>query len=163
MALSDKQRSIEGATDSTESSDLDYLMENISRIMEEEDSKVFSREVIAEFRSPHNPNRMADADGAGVADGLCGDTMEIFIKVDGSRIVKCAFFTDGCGATVASGSRLARFVEGMTVGEASAVKPIDLVSLLGGLPEGHEHCAALAVIALRNALRDVEERRGPGE
>lgn len=141
-----------------DSSELDALMENISSIMEEEDSKIFSKEVIDEFRSPHNPNRMSDADGVGVADGLCGDMMEMYVKVDGSRITKCSFFTDGCGATVASGSRLARFVEGMTIDEVSAIKPIDLVSLLGGLPADHEHCAALAVIALRNALRGLGRR-----
>lgn len=159
MALSDKSRRDDKQTDDVTASELEVLMANISKIMEEEDSKVFSNEVISEFRNPHNPERMADADGSGMADGLCGDMMEMFVKTDGPRIVRCSFFTDGCGATVASGSRLARFVEGMTVDEASSVRPIDLVSLLGGLPEDHEHCAALAVIALRNALRNVEERR----
>ena len=140
--------------------ELDTLVENISRILEHEDEKLYSREVVEEFRNPQNIGRMADADGSGVADGLCGDTMEFYVKIKSDRIETCMFYTDGCGATIASGSRLSRFVTGMDLEAAMTVKPNDLVSLLSGLPPDHEHCASLAVIALRNALRDYYKRAG---
>lgn len=139
--------------------ELDALAANISRILEQEDEKLYSREVIEEFRNPSNIGRLEDADGSGVADGLCGDTMEFYIKVRSGRVSECRFYTDGCGPTIACGSRLSRFVQDMDLDSAQSISPKDLVSLLHGLPPDHEHCASLAVIALRSALRDFHTRR----
>jgi nitrogen fixation NifU-like protein len=149
-----------GEGDDREKKELDTLVENISRILQHEDEAMYSREVVEEFRNPSNIGRMNDPDGQGIADGLCGDTMEFYIKVSSERIETCAFYTDGCGPTIACGSRLARFVTGMNLEAAMLVTPNDLVSLLNGLPPDHEHCATLAVIALRNALRDYGKRAG---
>lgn len=146
--------------DTREKDELDELAESIVLMMEQEDAKIYSRETISEFRNPANVGRMEDADGVGIADGLCADTMEMYVKIGGGRIQRCTFFTDGCGATIACGSRLTRLVSGMTVQEAMGVSREELVSLLNGLPKEHEHCAALAVIALRNAMKDYERRTG---
>lgn len=139
--------------------ELDLLAESVISILEQEDAKIYSREVIEEFRNPANIERMSDADGHGVGDGICGDSMEIYVRVKEGKIERCTFFTDGCGATIACGSRLTRFVAGMTVEDAMTVKPADLVSLLNGLPEEHVHCAALTVLAFRNAMRDYVSRK----
>lgn len=154
----------EGGGDGRDQSrELDLLAENVMRILETQDAMIYSREVIAEFRSPANIERMPSADGEGVGDGICGDSMEMFLKVRDGRIERCTFFTDGCGATIACGSRLTRLVTGMELDAAKAVKPLDLISLLNGLPEEHVHCASLAVIALRCAIRNYESRRARSE
>ncbi|MGB2825010.1 MAG: iron-sulfur cluster assembly scaffold protein [Thermoplasmata archaeon] len=145
--------------DGKESSELDRIVQNIMSVLESEDSKVYSEDVIAEFKDPTNVGSVADADGVGIADGLCNDTMEITLKLDGDRIARCMFFTDGCGATIACGSRLTKIATGKTLEEALAIEPEYLAGLLGGLPDDHTHCTSLAVIALRNALRDCMRRR----
>jgi nitrogen fixation NifU-like protein len=146
--------------------ELDALVENISRILGKDDEALYSEEVVEEFRNPSHAGRMNDPDGKGVADGLCGDTMEFYVKVESGIIGECTFFTDGCGPTIACGNRLARLVTGMNHEAAMTVKPGDLISLLNGLPADHEHCAALAVMALRNAVRDYRahaaKEGGPG-
>ncbi|MCU0860352.1 MAG: iron-sulfur cluster assembly scaffold protein [Thermoplasmata archaeon] len=139
-------------------SELDILVENIVAAMEAGDSKIYSKEVIAEFRDPANVGPMDGADGTGLADGLCMDTMQMWVKVEGGRVSGCTFYTDGCGATIACGSRLTKLVRGLTPEEACAFKPESLVSSLGGLPEEHVHCASLAVIAFKNAMRDAMEK-----
>jgi len=145
--------------DGGEPSELDRIVQNIVSVLESEDSKIYSEEVIAEFRDPANVGSVADADGVGIADGLCNDTMEITLKLDGDRIARCMFFTDGCGATVACGSRLTKIAIGKTVEEALEIDPAYLAGLLGGLPDDHKHCTSLAVIALKNALRNYMKRR----
>ena len=144
------------SNDDKEKKELDTIVENISRILAEVDERVYSSEVVAEFRNPTHAGSMPDADSSGIADGLCKDTIEIHLKVESGRIKACRFFTDGCGVSIACGNRLARFVEGMDLNSARTVKPSDLITLLNGLPPDHEHCAALAVLALRNALRNLE-------
>jgi len=138
--------------------ELDTLVEQISRIIEHGDEKLYSKEVLREFRNPSQVGRMPDADAEGIADGLCGDTMEFYLKIRSRVVDMCTFYTDGCGATIACGNRLARLVIGKTVDDAMSIKPSDLISLLNGLPEAHEHCASLAVIALRNAIRNYGAR-----
>jgi nitrogen fixation NifU-like protein len=142
-----------------ERKEFDILIDFIQNVLEEEDEKAYSREVVAEFRNPTHAGRMEDASCSGVADGLCKDTMEVYLKVESNRIRQCSFYTDGCGASVACGNRLARYVEGMDLISAWSVKPIDIMTMLNGLPREHEHCAALAVLALRNALRDLEGQK----
>jgi nitrogen fixation NifU-like protein len=125
----------------------------------------FSDKVVEEFYHPHNMGLMMEPDGCGSALGLCGDTMEIYLRLDGERIVKAAFITDGCGATVACGSMLTQMVEGLSLEEAAAVTPETLTQALDGLPEDHAHCAVLAVNTLREAIancgQDGEQAR-PG-
>lgn len=144
--------------DGKESSELDRIVQNIISVLESEDSKIYSKDVIAEFQNPANVGSVADADGRGIADGLCNDTMEITLKLDGDRIAECMFFTDGCGATIACGSRLTKVAIGKTIEEGLEIEPEYLAGLLGGLPDDHKHCTSLAVIALRNALRDYVRR-----
>ncbi len=148
-------------------SDLDRLVQNIMSILDAEDARVYSKEVIAEFKNPSNVGTLDNADGRGVADGLCNDTMEICVKMEDGRITKCVFMTDGCGATIACGSRLTKKALESRREEAMAIRPEDLIAELGGLPDDHRHCASLAVIALRNALRNcgwsVPDRVGGGD
>lgn len=144
-------------------SELDRLVENIVTAMEAEDSKIYTKEVIEEFRNPANVGPLDDADGVGVADGLCMDTMQMWVRLDGGRVAQCTFYTDGCGATIACGSRLTRLVTGMALDQALSLRPEDLIASLGGLPEQHRHCASLSVIAFRNAVRNATDQAGgPG-
>ena len=145
--------------DHANASELDDLVESIMAVLEAEDLEVYSKEVVEEFKNPANVGTIEKPDGAGVADGLCNDTMEITLRVRRDKIVECLFLTDGCGASIACGSRLTRMAIGRSLDAALAIRPEDLRSALGGLPEDHKHCASLAVIALRNAIRDYRRER----
>lgn len=143
-------------------SELDELVQSIMTILDAEDARIYSKEVVAEFKNPANVGTLEDADGRGVADGLCNDTLEICIKIAEGKIARCVFFTDGCGATIACGSRLTRKAVGMSLEDALAIRPEDLIDELGGLPDDHRHCATLAVIALRNAIRNSRSKAVDG-
>lgn len=116
--------------------------------------KTYSEQAIDHFRNPRNVGVVADADGYASVTGPCGDTMEIFLKVRGERIVTASFWTDGCGPSIASGSMTTELATGKTVAEAWGVTPKDILDGLGGLPEENEHCALLAANTLHEALKD---------
>ena len=63
----------------------------------------------------------------------------------------------GCPAAVACASFAAEFLRDKTIGQALTMNAGDIASLLGGLPEGKEHCPALVVAAIRVAF--AEDRR----
>ena len=132
--------------------DFGHAMDALQRQILQEARAYFSAKVVEEFSHPRNEGIMMEPDGSGHALGLCGDTMEIYLRLDGERIVKAAFITDGCGVTVACGSMLTQMVEGLSLEEAAAVTPEALTQALDSLPEDHAHCAVLAVNTLREAI-----------
>jgi len=85
--------------------------------------------------------------------GPCNDTMTFFLKIKNDFIEKARFITDGCGATVATASQVTLLIEGKSLEFAENLKPGDIESALGGLPEDHKHCAELASITLKKAIK----------
>jgi len=64
--------------------------------------------------------------------------------------------TDGCGPTVACGSKLTSMVRGLPLGQAQEIIGDDLLAALGGLPDESVHCAQLAVNTLHEALTSYQ-------
>ncbi|MCK4353897.1 MAG: iron-sulfur cluster assembly scaffold protein, partial [Dehalococcoidia bacterium] len=63
--------------------------------------KAYSEEAIDHFLNPRNLGQIESPDGFGRVTGPCGDTMEIYLKVNGGRITNATFWTDGCGPSIA--------------------------------------------------------------
>jgi nitrogen fixation NifU-like protein len=74
-------------------------------------------------------------------------------------VAEATFMTDGCGPTVACGSRLTTMASGVPIQKAQEILPDDLLQALGGLPKESLHCAHLAVTTLHEALAGYERRR----
>ncbi len=128
------------------------MFDELQREIAERERAIYSDVVLREAHNPRNMGPITDADLHGIVHGWCGDTMEIFIRLDGETIEKATFVTDGCGATLACGSMLTQLVTGSRLEEAEWVLSEDLIEALEGLPEESLHCAGLAVSALQNAL-----------
>ena len=124
-----------------------------------EDESVFSKTLIDESSDPQNVGRMSNPDGSAELIGPCGDTMEIYLKMDGDMISQILFYTDGCGPTIACGSMLAKMTKGKRLIEASQIGSGDLEDVLGGLPPERRHCAELAVNTLAKAMLDYEGKK----
>jgi nitrogen fixation NifU-like protein len=124
--------------------------------------KIYSEAVIDHAMNPRNLGEMKEADGFARITGSCGDTMEIWIKVNADTIVKTSFMTDGCGTSIASGSMVTEMAKGKSIIEAQRTTQGDVLDALGGLPQESEHCALLAANTLKTAIRDyIAMKREP--
>ena len=128
------------------------MVEDLRQEIADREEALYSDVTLREARNPQNVGPIEDPDLHGKVHGWCGDTMEIFLRVEDETIQKATFVTDGCGATLACGSMLTQMVTGMRLDKAEWVLPKDLMNALHGLPEEHEHCAGLAISTLQNAL-----------
>ena len=137
-------------------SDYNRIVEEIQRQILEQAKAIYSPQVIEHACNPRNLGRMSSPDAFQIVHGLCGDTMEIYLQLDGKpegEMIKAAsFMTDGCGPSIACGSMLTTLVQGISLEEAGKVEPEDLLAALGGLPEETTHCAYLAVDTLRETI-----------
>jgi len=120
---------------------------------------VYSTKVMDHFRNPHNVGFIEDADGVGkVGNPVCGDIMELTIKVDKGVITDAMFRTFGCGAAIATSSMVTDMVKGKTIDEALKVTNQAVAEALGGLPKLKMHCSVLAEQALKLAIQDYYEK-----
>lgn len=138
--------------DQDEITDFDRIVEILQRQIIEQERAVYSAKVIEEAYHPRNLGHMTQPDAYARVRGWCGDTMEIYLRLNGERIEEARFTTDGCGPTVACGSMLTSMVQGMSLEKAGGVRPEDLIAALDGLPEESAHCAELVVTTLRQAI-----------
>jgi len=118
----------------------------------------YSEKVLEHFRNPRNVGVIEKPDGYGkVGNPVCGDLMEIFIKVDkdeaGEDIIDdVKFRTFGCGSAVATSSMVTTMAKGMKVDEAYNITRNDVADELEGLPPIKMHCSNLAADALKAAI-----------
>jgi nitrogen fixation NifU-like protein len=124
----------------------------------------YSELVIEHFQNPRNVGVIEDADGVGkMGSPVCGDLMEIYIKVDNSHITDIKFRTFGCGAAIASGSMASEMIKGKSLAEAEALTDEDVARSLGGLPEKKMHCSNLAASTLHEAIEDYRNKHNEGK
>lgn len=116
--------------------------------------KIYSEKVIDHAHNPRNVGRIKDAEGFVRVTGPCGDTMEITLRIKNDRIVDVAFWTDGCGTSIACGSMTTQLVKGKSITDALKIDSKQILSALGGLPESDAHCALLASNTLKGAIKD---------
>ena len=124
----------------------------------------YSELVIEHFQNPRNVGVIEDADGVGkMGSPVCGDLMEIYIKIDNNHIADIKFRTFGCGAAIASGSMASEMIKGQTLAEAEILTDEDVAKALGGLPEKKMHCSNLAASTLHKAIEDYRKRHNEGK
>ena len=120
----------------------------------------YSKKVLDHFTNPRNVGIIEDADGYGkVGNPVCGDLMEMYIKVKDDIITDIKFRTFGCGSAIATSSMATEIAKGMHVDEAMKLTRNDVATELEGLPPAKMHCSNLAADALHAAIKDYKEKK----
>lgn len=101
---------------------------------------------------PLNYGSMLHASAHAQVTGPCGDTLQVWLKIDGDLIRKAGFVSDGCEDAIICCSIAAHKVEGMHLKEAAELSPDDVLAAAPPIREDHKHCAMLAVDTINKAL-----------
>ncbi|MCF8035028.1 MAG: iron-sulfur cluster assembly scaffold protein [Desulfarculaceae bacterium] len=102
------------------------------------------------------------ATGVATETGQCGDSVDVFIRVENEHIADIGVAPHGCLYTVVCASALGKLAQGLDMDQALALGPEDVEDELGGLPEDHLHCARLVINTLGEAIADHYRRAGTG-
>ncbi|UPG71191.1 SUF system NifU family Fe-S cluster assembly protein [Roseomonas gilardii subsp. gilardii] len=148
-----------------------------------DDLRDLYQEVILDHgRKPRNFRRLEDADRHARGDNpLCGDRMELWVKLDGEgHIADAAFQGKGCAISMASASLMTETVRGKSAAEAQELgakfrelamtgtcpdcgaglaEEMERLQVLGGVAEypSRVKCATLAWHTLNAALEGAKE------
>lgn len=135
--------------------DLEKFAKQLQEMILEQARTQYSEVMIDHWQHPRNFRPTEKPDGYAKVKGVCGDTMEMFIKVKSGNISECSFQTDGCATTIACGSMATELAINNAFTEALAIVSGEaILKKLGGLPDESSHCAFLAAETLRRALAD---------
>ncbi|MGI9102377.1 MAG: iron-sulfur cluster assembly scaffold protein [Terriglobales bacterium] len=121
---------------------------------------MYSPQVLDHFEHPRNVGELDDATAvAEIGNPACGDVLRLSLKIEDGRITGIRYRAKGCVPAIACGSALTELVAGRTIHEARALRRIELVMKLGGLPQASLHASHLAIDALAAALGKVSTKK----
>ncbi|MHA1149726.1 MAG: iron-sulfur cluster assembly scaffold protein [Promethearchaeota archaeon] len=134
--------------------DFDKFVDELQQEIIQEEKRLYNDYIVKLFHDPKNWGKPNDEDISvtQIYKGPCGDTMQFFLKIKNNKIEKANFITDGCGASVATGSQTTMLIEGKDIDFAENLKPEEIDLALHSLPEDHKHCAELAARTLKRAI-----------
>ena len=114
---------------------------------------MYSQLVLDHFEHPRNSGELPAASAVARLDNpMCGDTLELSLRLEDGVIAEARFRAQGCVPTIACASRLTEMVRGLTVAEALMIGRDAIIESLDGLPSASHHAAQLAVDVLRAAI-----------
>jgi nitrogen fixation NifU-like protein len=132
----------------------DRAIEEIMLGMVREKAVELYSETMVEYGvNPPNYGSIKDPDGYAKLTGPCGDTVEIYLRVQNGTVEEATFNTDGCMFSIAACSVAAEMAKGKTLPECITINQSAILKRLEKMPEDHEHCALLAATVVQKALR----------
>jgi nitrogen fixation NifU-like protein len=120
---------------------------------------VYSPQVLDHFEHPRNSGELPDASiRTTVENPVCGDIVELALKVEQGTITIARFRARGCVASVSCASKLTELLTGKSVAETSQIDRDLLMQSLGGLPPASSHAADLAIDALSTLMIELKAK-----
>ena len=117
---------------------------------------IYTETILDYYRHPRNQGTIKDADIV-VRDSnpVCGDVVEIYIKVDEKKIKDIKFSGHGCAISQASTSMLTEMVDGKNLDEVKDMNKDQILQLLGiDLSPVRLKCALLGLKVLKIGVYD---------
>ncbi len=118
---------------------------------------MLSPHAAAHVHSPRNAGPLQGATHIGIG-GTPGEGpyVRLWLLISDGIIQKATYECNGCPSSIAASSVAAQLLTGRQIGKAKLLESKDLLLILGGLPEGKDYYADLAVEALQDALASFQ-------
>lgn len=111
---------------------------------------LYRQYILDHYRDPRNHGHLDHPDiHAGDTNPLCGDRIELDLRLDGDRVAEVRFDGRGCAISQAAASMLTEKIEGATLEELRALRPEDILEMLGvEIGPARQRCALLGLRVL---------------
>jgi len=115
---------------------------------------IYKETILDHYRHPRNYGDLTSANGqAKDANNLCGDVIEMQLKIGNGRVKDIRFKGKGCAISQASASMLTEVAKGKTLDEIKALSKSDVLNLLGIDPGPTRiKCALLGLKVIKLAV-----------
>ncbi len=131
--------------------EFDAYVDNLQAEVFSEAKTAYGEKGFQRWRNPRYHGRMMDANGYGTVTGVCGDTIEMFLKIEDNCVCDASYTTTGCTSSGLCGSFAAELAIGRDPEALFDLKGEDVLDFIGTFPEKEQHCAHLAIATLHEA------------
>ena len=121
---------------------------------------IYQEHILDHAQYPRHWGRVDPADAvARVENPLCGDWIEVSVRIDGGKVEKIGMRGEGCMISKAAGSILAEHAGGQSIVHLRRMTADEMRELLGiELTISRIRCGLLAWEAMRQALPVRQDR-----
>ena len=141
---------------------LDDFINDLQQKIFDEAREAYGENGFQRWRAPRFQGRMPDADAHARVTGTCGDTMEIYLKLENDCVTQASYYTDGCASSAICGSFAAELAIGKDPDTLTDISGEAVLKAIGQLPQEDMHCADLAAAAVQEALSNYMKKQGAG-
>jgi len=119
---------------------------------------LYNEVILDHIKNARNFRSLPDADRKthGI-NPLCGDTFNVYVRLDGDKVLEAAFECECCGISMASASIMTEAVKGRSVTEAKALYR-HFEKLMRGQAGGSEAPVGAAEVAMLELIADFPSR-----
>ena len=115
---------------------------------------IYAEKIILNYEHPHNKGVLKDADARFKEyNQVCGDEIEVYIKINNKKIKDIKFIGRGCAISMASASMITDFIKGKSIKEIEQYNG-DIIKNILGIDPGpvRMKCATLSLRAIKEAI-----------
>ncbi len=115
---------------------------------------IYRQYILEHYRDPRNHGHLDHPDiHAADTNPLCGDRIELDLQVTDGHITDVRFSGRGCAISQAAASMLTERMEGATLDELRALRPVDVLEMLGvEIGPARQRCALLSLRVLHQGI-----------
>jgi nitrogen fixation NifU-like protein len=115
---------------------------------------IYRQYILEHYRDPRNHGHLDHPDiHAADTNPLCGDRIELDLQVEDDRVTDVRFSGRGCAISQAAASMLTERIEGATLDELRALRPADIMEMLGvEIGPARQRCALLSLRVLHQGI-----------
>ncbi|SRR3989338_11000274 len=119
---------------------------------------IYKENILDHFKNPRNYGNL---DNATIkfkdSNPLCGDVIEMQLKINNGMIEDVRFLGRGCAISQAAASMLTEEIKGKNIEEVKSIDRNNIIEMLN-IPIGpvRVKCAVLSLIALRNCISNIK-------
>jgi nitrogen fixation NifU-like protein len=115
---------------------------------------IYRQYILEHFREPRNYGHLERPDiSVGDTNPLCGDRIELELQVQDGCVSAVCFSGRGCAISQAAASMLTERIEGATLDELRALRPEDILEMLGvEIGPARQRCALLSLRVLHQGI-----------
>ena len=117
---------------------------------------MYSPQLLQHLRNPLNVGELPPpAITVEVSNPACGDVLRISAEFQEEQVIRAAYRTRGCAASIAAGSALTVLMNGRSVDNLQHLTETDVEQVLGGLPPASRHAAVLCRDAIQALVTEL--------
>ncbi len=116
---------------------------------------IYSENILDYYKNPRNKGKIKNpTNKAKEKNPLCGDEIQVDIKIEKNKIKEIKFSGQGCAISQASISMLTEKIIGKTTKKVLSLKDDDIIKMLGiPISPARTKCAVLGLQAIKKALK----------